>query len=78
MPPFVTSRNQNQSNKPIPKDFNYEVSLLVMAKRMGLSFDELNEMTLQDFMDFIEIWIGDNEEEYEATQADIDRFYSSM
>ena len=78
MPPFVTSRNQNQSNKPIPKDFNYEVSLLVMAKRMGLSFDELNMMTLQYFMDFIEMWTGDYEAEHEATQADIDRFYSSM
>lgn len=78
MPPFVISHNQNQSNRSVPKDFNYEVSLLVMAKRMGLSFDELNMMTLQDFMDFAEMWTGEYETEYEATQADIDRFYSSM
>lgn len=78
MPPFVTSRNKNLTNKPVPEDFNYEVSLLVMAKRMGLSFDELNMMTLQDFMDFAEMWTGDYEADQEATQADIDRFYSSM
>lgn len=78
MPPFVTSRNKNLRNKPVPEDFNYEVSLLVMAKRMGLSFDELNMMTLQDFIDFAEMWTGDYEADQEATQADIGRFYSSM
>lgn len=78
MPPFVASRNLNQNNRLAPKDFNCEISILVMAKKMGLSFDELNMMTLRDFFDFAELWAGDYEAEYEATQADIDRFYSSM
>lgn len=52
------------------------MGILVTAKRMGLSFDELNMMTLGDYMDFCDMWVGDDEDEYEreATQADINRF----
>lgn len=72
---------KNQSDIKAPKNFNFEISLLVMAKKMGLSFDELNYMSLQDFMDFADMWSGNQEGEevvLEATQEDIDRFYSSM
>ncbi len=46
-----------------------------MAKKVGLSFDELNQLTMNDFMAFIDMYIGDSEEK-SATQSDIDRFYS--
>lgn len=55
------------------------LSLLVSAKKMGLSMMELREFTMQDFMDFIDLWTGDQDgsEEVprEATQEDIDNFY---
>ncbi len=51
----------------------------MIAKRVGLSFDELNQMTLDEFFDYVDIWVGDNEDESaaprQATQADIDAFY---
>lgn len=79
MPPFVTSQKLKKNSKPVPKDFNYEVSILVMAKQTGLSFDELNMMTLQEFVDYIDLWVGDEDNEpRNATQEDIDKFYSSM
>ena len=82
MRPFVKPRkkkkNQSPSQKQSDKD-NYEISLLVIAKRVGLSFDELNQMTLDEFFDYVNIWVGDNEDESaaprQATQADIDAFY---
>lgn len=79
MPPFVTSRKLKKNSKPA-KDFNYEVSILVMAKQTGLSFEELNMMTLQEFVDYVDMWVGDedNNEPRMATQEDIDNFYRYM
>ena len=53
---------------------NYELRTLVMAKRMGMSFEELSFLTMQDFLDFVDAWIGKEETVRNATQADIDRF----
>lgn len=77
MLPFAISRRPRENNNT-PEDFNYEASILVMAKKVGLSFEELNLMTLQDFVDFIDLWMEEPEEETErmATQQDIDSFYS--
>lgn len=42
---------------------------------MGLSLTELNTLTCQDFMDFMEMWMGDDESGgKQATQEDINRF----
>lgn len=47
-----------------------------MAKKVGLSFDELNMMTLNEFIDFVDLFIGEEgETPREATQKDIDSFY---
>jgi len=49
--------------------------MLVTAKRMGLSFEELNMLTLDDYIDFVELWAPEDEDgERYATQADIDAF----
>lgn len=54
------------------------MATLVAAKRMGLSFDELNQMTMADLMDFTELWLPDDDDEgtvRPATQADINRMF---
>ncbi len=51
----------------------------MIAKRLGLSFEELNQMRMQDLWDFIDIWTGDtddDDEPVEATQEDINKFFS--
>lgn len=56
-------------------DDDYELGVLVGAKRMGLSFQELNMFSLSDFIQFSNMWVGDDEDAPRpATQADIDRF----
>lgn len=79
MPPFATIKTTTKNTRPLPDDFNHEMSLLYMAKKVGLSFDELNELTLQDFYDLVDMWIGEeNDAPRDATQDDIDRFYRIM
>jgi|LSQX01.2.fsa_nt_gb hypothetical protein len=79
MPPFVRPRKNRKKNQRKSDLENYEVSLLVIAKRVGLSFDELNQMTLDEFFDYVDIWVGDNDDKSaaprQATQADIDAFF---
>lgn len=79
MPPFVRPRKNRKKNQRKSDLENYEVSLLVIAKRVGLTFDELNQMTLDEFFDYVDIWVGDNDDKSaaprQATQADIDAFF---
>lgn len=84
MPPFTQGKQSQQNrtesleNSPTVS-FNYEVSILAMAKKVHLSFEELNMLTMNDFMDFIDITLGDTEQvvEREANQNDIEKFYSN-
>lgn len=80
MRPFVTPKKLTDSNHTEEKEnYNYEISLLVIAKKVGLSFDELNYFTLDEFYDFVDIYIGDEEDRpRQASQNDIDNFYSYM
>lgn len=79
MPPFAIAKRPPENTRPLPDDYNHEISLLFMAKKVGLSYDELNQMTLQDLFDFVDMWIGEeNDAPREATQGDIDRFYRVM
>lgn len=59
---------------------NFEITILVMAKRAGLSFDELNQLTLKEFIEFANKLTGKQPDELprKATQADIDNFYLTM
>ena len=76
MLPFVTNR-KTTSSTVVDEDFNFEVSILVMAKKLKLSFEELNIMTMDDFMNFVDMYIGEDEGIVrEATQDDIDKFYA--
>lgn len=75
MPPFVESNLAGESKEEAPQDFDYELSLLIMAKKVGLSFDELNLFTLNDFIKYINLYVGSDEEQG-ATQDDINDFYA--
>lgn len=81
MPPFVASRHLKEetddSNKNTDK---YEISILAAAKKSKLSFEELNLLSLNDFFDYVDLFVGTENEEVarEATQDDIDLFYSAM
>lgn len=60
-------------------DDDPELGTLVTAKRMGLSFEELNMFTMEDWLGFVDMWVGDDDEDEDgvrpATQADIQGFF---
>lgn len=72
MEPSLISENSSE----VPKNFDYELSVLVLAKKLKLSPEELNMFTLNEFMKYVNMYIGDDEQEKEATQNDIDSFYA--
>jgi hypothetical protein len=54
------------------------MDLLAIGKRIGLSFDEMSELTCGDLIDLARSYTGSDEKDKgprEATQADIDAFY---
>jgi hypothetical protein len=70
--PRPPSRRTNRGRTRYDDD--PELGVLVTAKRMGLSFEELNMLTLDDYITAVEMWAGEDEDgERYATQEDIDR-----
>jgi hypothetical protein len=71
-----------EKNQSSDKELNERVDLVILsnAKHMGLSFEELNEFTLNEFMIFSDIWLGKEKknEVKKATQKDIENFYRYM
>jgi hypothetical protein len=71
--------NQNvdiERDKPERPD----LELLVMGKRAGLSFDEMNELTVNDLLKYVNIYVDmvtnkPKTRSRMATQADIDAFF---
>lgn len=54
-----------------------EIMILAQAKRTGLSFVELNELRMCDFVVFMDFYIdGGTGRPRPATQEDIDRFFA--
>ena len=70
LPRNRASQNQN--------DFeDLEITILATAKKAGLSFVELNDLRVRDYIKFMEIFTGETENKpRQATQDDIDRFLS--
>ena len=68
------SKLNNKANNSTSTD-DIEIGILVTAKRMGLSFEELNLFSLQDYLIFVDKWIGKEENgTRQATQADIEKY----
>jgi hypothetical protein len=58
-----------------------DLELLVIGKRAGLSFDEMNELTVNDLLKYVNIYVdmetGKRKQRRRmATQADIDAFFA--
>ena len=53
-----------------------DLDLLVVGKKMGLSFDEMNMFRVRDLIKFVRIYTGNDEETEvrQAKQADFDSF----
>lgn len=65
-------QEQEQEGSP----YSYELSLIVIAKKLGFSFSEINALSLQDLMDIVDIWSDSGKDApKKATQKDIDAFY---
>lgn len=63
---------------PLKDNFEMSYSLLASAKRVGMSFEEVNYFTVSEFYDFLQAYIGDETQKNgrrQATQEDIDRMY---
>ena len=69
-------RLSKKSSQPNTEDT--EIGILATAKKMGLSFEELNLFSLDDYIAFVDKWVdnegGKKETVRQATQADIDFF----
>ncbi|MGG6437374.1 hypothetical protein ABET52_06180 [Saccharococcus caldoxylosilyticus] len=58
-----------------------DLELLVLGKRAGLSFDEMNVFTVNDLLKYVNIYVDMATEKPKprrrmATQADIDAFFA--
>lgn len=78
--PGRSSQNQQSDCESIDKDI--EFTIMAMAKREHLSFEELNLFRLKDFFKFsrkygdtFDIKKNKRKARKRATQADIDKFY---
>jgi hypothetical protein len=53
-----------------------DLELLVIGKKAGLTFEEMNLMRVRDLLKYVQIYTGNDEgtEVRQATQADFDRW----
>lgn len=74
------SPSGTDDSEPPDQPERFDLELLAVGKRMGLSFDEMNLLRVRDLIDFVNAYTagfkkGDDEETVrEATQEDIDNF----
>lgn len=63
-------KNSNLSTKSTPAD---EETVVALAKRLNITFDDMKEMTFVSLMNIMLYSIDDSDTE--ATQEDIDRMF---
>lgn len=65
---------QKNSKKELGR---FDIELIAIGKRTGLTFAEMNEFSVQDLLDYVHAYAGTEDDSPRmATQDDIDRFYS--
>ncbi|MCF8012680.1 MAG: hypothetical protein K9L56_15535 [Clostridiales bacterium] len=75
---FVQQKNNpSQENNSEPISDRLDLNLILNAKQLGLSFEELNELRVTDFIEMVDIKTGNgNNGPKKATQEDIDKLFS--
>jgi hypothetical protein len=69
----VEAKHRKKDDAPTPE--RLDVALIVVAKRLGFSLQELNEFRVSDLLDIAGYYSGDKEDDVRmATQADFDKF----
>lgn len=64
------SRDNNEPDR-------FDLELLVIGKRTGLTFNEINSFRVKDLIKFVNIYTGaDKDKPRKATQEDIDKLFS--
>lgn len=78
---FVEETEQQNDDESYEPPERQDLELLVIGKRSGLSFDEINELTVNDLLKYVNIYVdmetGKRKQHSRmATQADIDAFFA--
>ncbi|PAF31858.1 hypothetical protein CHI14_09395 [Paenibacillus sp. 7516] len=71
-------RESEEPSRVGNKESRLEIDLLAIGKRIGLSMEEMCELTCSDLIDLARSYTGQEDKKKgsrEATQADIDAFY---
>ncbi len=72
---FVEVKDSKSKNDIQPEHIDLE--LLAIGKRTGLTFAEINEMSISDLLSYVSIYTGSEDgSSRKATQEDIDAFFS--
>lgn len=66
---YKTLNKTSNSNKEVD-----EYEIVALAKRLGITLDDMKEMSFVSLMNIL-ISSVDNEEDNQATQEDIDRYF---
>lgn len=78
---FVEETEQQNDDEVYEPPERPDLELLVIGKRSGLSFDEMNELTVNDLLKYVNIYVDietgkRKQRRRTATQADIDAFFA--
>lgn len=78
---FIELQDEPSQPTDIEQPERLDLELLVMGKRSGLSFDEINELTVNDLLKYVNIYVDmetgkQKQRRRMATQADIDAFFA--
>ena len=78
---FVEEVEQQNDDEVYEPPERPDLELLVIGKRAGLSFDEINELTVNDLLKYVNVYVDmetgkQKPRRRAATQADIDAFFA--
>ena len=72
---FIKENNTENSVSNDMQSNRFEIDILAIGKKIGVSFEEMNELSVQDFIDLAQSFLGEKDKKREATQQDIDKFF---
>lgn len=78
MPGFFVPVTKRQTEQKENKE-TFELDVMAIGKRIGLDFTEMNQLRVRDLFGLADSYTGKEDkkaQEKDATQSDIDAFYS--